>query len=277
MRGPGEEPTLGQNLDPQPQGQVPGRDYDPTDLGNKWSEWVGKPNNRAALMQFGIAMLQPMGMGQNVLGHAASAVGSGGEASQRVTQQEQQALKSDTEAELRTARASQAESNATNAEARSRLSGENLELRRAGLEQKGMLGTLQAQTRNRMAHEQYVRDTEKANQNDALMNPKATPRPVLNFQDWLKAGGGEPVGGGPAAPAETATGGGTGAATPGASTIRSTKDFLTQPSTAPAMARIKQLAASSDPNEQAEARRLAERFKPYVIDPDNLYSALGIK
>jgi len=57
-----------------------------------WKAWVAQPENRAMLVQAGIALLQPTGVGQTMAGHVGSAIGSGMEARDRVVtgQQEQE-------------------------------------------------------------------------------------------------------------------------------------------------------------------------------------------
>lgn len=54
----------------------------PTMIGN-WSQWIEQPGNRQMLIQAGLALLQPIGVGQSLGGHLASAVGSGFEAKDR--------------------------------------------------------------------------------------------------------------------------------------------------------------------------------------------------
>ena len=54
------------------------------DIAGQWRSWIDNPGNRAALMQFGIAALQPVGLGQTPLGHLGNAIGAGAEASARV-------------------------------------------------------------------------------------------------------------------------------------------------------------------------------------------------
>lgn len=53
-------------------------------LAEKWRGWMQKPENAALLMQAGIAMLQPMQIGQSTAGAIASSVGQGFEARDRV-------------------------------------------------------------------------------------------------------------------------------------------------------------------------------------------------
>lgn len=48
-----------------------------------WDAWTSRPENNAALLQFGLAMLQPRSPGQSGVGQFASAIGQGAEASDR--------------------------------------------------------------------------------------------------------------------------------------------------------------------------------------------------
>lgn len=48
------------------------------DLGKMWDEFIGKPEGRAALASVGLALLQPIGIGQSPMGHVAQALGAGG-------------------------------------------------------------------------------------------------------------------------------------------------------------------------------------------------------
>lgn len=53
-------------------------------LAERWRGWMSKPENAALLMQSGIAMLQPMQLGQSTAGAIASSVGEGFQARDRV-------------------------------------------------------------------------------------------------------------------------------------------------------------------------------------------------
>lgn len=59
-------------------------------LVSMWNDWLSKPENRTALAQMGINLLQPMGIGQSVAGQIGSAVGSGLEARDRALQTTQE-------------------------------------------------------------------------------------------------------------------------------------------------------------------------------------------
>lgn len=48
-----------------------------------WEAWQSRPENNAALLQFGISMLQPHAAGQSGIGAAANAIGEAGQAANR--------------------------------------------------------------------------------------------------------------------------------------------------------------------------------------------------
>jgi hypothetical protein len=58
-------------------------DQSKSGLRQAWDAWTSKPENNAALLQFGIAMLQPRSPGQSGIGAVANAVGEGAQASER--------------------------------------------------------------------------------------------------------------------------------------------------------------------------------------------------
>src|SRR5688572_16624188 len=57
-------------------------------LGDRWRNWMAQPSNRAALLQFGISMMQPIGVGQSPIGHLGQAIGQGAQAQGRQQQAE---------------------------------------------------------------------------------------------------------------------------------------------------------------------------------------------
>ncbi len=198
---PLQPPPLGQSLQAGRDAQSPAPGFQPGDLLSGWNKWVDKPNNRAALMQFGIAMLQPMGMGETGSSHFANAVGTAGEAHQNVTRQEQLARKEDTAATLRESTASAREQSANAAEMRALMSGQNTGLR---LENTGLQNTIrqqQADTADRRAYEDYRSKTGQAN----MLAPKGQEEPILDFEGWRRSTGGGGRGSGlPASAAPTA-------------------------------------------------------------------------
>lgn len=57
-----------------------GQTMEPTEAADRWDEWLTRPGNRTAMLQMGLQMMQPVGIGQTVGGHVAQAIGAGGEA-----------------------------------------------------------------------------------------------------------------------------------------------------------------------------------------------------
>lgn len=65
-------------------------------LAEQWKGWINAPENRAALMQFGLAMMQPVGLGQTPVGAFGQAAGAGMEARDRsITEQEAKATQAE--------------------------------------------------------------------------------------------------------------------------------------------------------------------------------------
>lgn len=56
---------------------------DPAAASGQWDDWLQRPGNRTALLQMGLQMMQPVGIGQTVGGHIAQSVGAGAEAVDR--------------------------------------------------------------------------------------------------------------------------------------------------------------------------------------------------
>jgi len=77
-----EEPDNDASLPAGPQGQS----SDASDSGalkKMWDSWTSHPENNAALINFGLQMMQPRGMGQSAMGHFGQAIGAGAEGMQR--------------------------------------------------------------------------------------------------------------------------------------------------------------------------------------------------
>lgn len=64
-----------------------------------WDAWTSRPENNAALLQFGLAMLQPRAAGQSGIGSVANAIGQGAEASERNVASQQATEKQQSELE----------------------------------------------------------------------------------------------------------------------------------------------------------------------------------
>lgn len=56
---------------------------DPNSAAAKWDDFMQRPGNRQALLQIGLQLMQPVGIGQTAGGHIAQAIGAGGEAVDR--------------------------------------------------------------------------------------------------------------------------------------------------------------------------------------------------
>lgn len=90
-----------------------------------WSAWTSKPENNAALLQFGIAMMQPRPQGQTGIGQFANSIGEAGAASDRnlasqQADQDREAKRTDQETKNELTKA-QTEAARTNANAYSRI------------------------------------------------------------------------------------------------------------------------------------------------------------
>lgn len=58
---------------------VPPR-VDPAQASGQWDDWLNRPGNRSALLQMGLQLMQPVGIGQTAGGAIAQGIGAGGEA-----------------------------------------------------------------------------------------------------------------------------------------------------------------------------------------------------
>lgn len=94
----------GEPFDPTLQTDPPGVSSDasqPSALRQMWDSWTSRPENNAAMINFGLQLMQPLAPGQTQLGHFAQAVGAGGEASSRNVAQEQERAKQESELDLK--------------------------------------------------------------------------------------------------------------------------------------------------------------------------------
>lgn len=162
------QPTVQQGRDTAP----PAPGFSPGNLYDSWNKWIDKPNNRAALMQFGIAMLQPVGMGETGVSHFANAVGAAGQAGQRVTEQQQAQEKHESEIDTRETRARAAETSANAAEMRAIYGQENAQLRAQNAQTSNLARMLSAQAAARAKYDNYQLITPKGEQ--------------LSYSDWIK-------------------------------------------------------------------------------------------
>lgn len=61
-------------------GQAATPQVDPAVASGQWDDFLQRPGNRQALLQFGLNMMQPTAMGQTTGGHIAQSIGAAGEA-----------------------------------------------------------------------------------------------------------------------------------------------------------------------------------------------------
>lgn len=144
------------------------------ELATEWRKWLDSPQNRAALMQFGISLMQPIGVGQSTLGHFGQALGSAVEARDRMAEQELREQDIASRAAAREALATARESQAAVLEerARSNAAREALQKERNATE------------RLKALHKMYEAEIK------ALTDPlRRKSEPVPSFEEWLQRKG----------------------------------------------------------------------------------------
>ena len=166
------------------------------ELAEQWKGWL-TPSNRAALMQFGVSLMQPVGLGQTSMGHFGQALGRGGEAAARVgkqdlAEQELQRKKTEDESEatLRSARAATAEAGAGAAGTRVELARSRLEMERErlGLDRERAEGAAAGRSatqliRAQQLYQREVADIQKRNNDILKSGPKED---VPTWEQWLQ-------------------------------------------------------------------------------------------
>lgn len=245
--------------------QAPAPSFDPGKLYDSWNQWIDKPNNRAALMQFGIAMLQPVGMGETGVSHFANALGYGGEAAQRVTAQQQAQERHESDIDTRETRARAAETSAGAAETRALYAGQNAELRAQRDQSTNLARALTAQATARSKYDNY-----------RLVVPE---KQQLPYSEWIKTPEGM----------EALTGGAAGATTPPAISPTSpgppggagtAKQALNHPQFQTMFQSARTAAASGNPGAiQAVKQQLLSILGPSMAPGEMqlLFNQLGIK
>jgi hypothetical protein len=166
--------------------QVPPDEREATQ--QQWNSFLDKPGARAALLNFGIALMQPPSFGDNFASQFGRAVGAGAEAAQR--------------GELQESKVGELEARSAAATARAGAAGERTGLeyfRRKSIESEGALN------RQTQAFGMYLRDKQavdkaytkqkadidKANElrssKDQL--PYPPPPPSMDYPTWLRVRG----------------------------------------------------------------------------------------
>ena len=214
-----------------------------SDLAGQWSDWISKPNNRAALMQFGVAMLQPVQQGETSLSHAANAVAYGGEASKSVSDQALKEKQVNDTSDLKAAQANLASERASvvpqlataqseTAAARAESAGQRAQADLLRTQQTGETTRTLRDIQKANAYQNYVNNATK--QNSDPLNT-AGPQPIMDRPTWEQSQGLSPS---PQAP-------GGAPMQPGPGTKPKLNDVITKNPTA--WNQIKTLAASGDP------------------------------
>lgn len=158
------------------------------------------PRARAALLSFGIAMMQPPSFADNFSSQFGRALGAAGEGVRGVTEQQRkdellaiQGQEAESKQDLRAsqadaavARAGAAEARAGTATMQSQVAAGNLAARQAELEGKNERNALMSRIRLSALYQKYVQDVNE--RNDPLGKPKGwKAEPVLTIDQWYKA------------------------------------------------------------------------------------------
>lgn len=152
-----------------------------SDIAGQWRNWFADSNNRAALMQFGVSMMQPVGLGQSPAGHIGQALGQTGEALTRRSEFDRKDRELESKDELRGAQATLAESRAATAGAGAGRAADRLafERERFGFQRQ------RYQTSDLIRlQQQFIRDKQKHEENMAVQ-PAASRTPFPNFDAWV--------------------------------------------------------------------------------------------
>lgn len=175
-------------IDPNTQAPMGGTDASAPDVQSEWQNWLGNDANRAAMMQFGIALTQPMGWGQNTIGHIGSALGSAGEAAGRTQAAQRAQDQSDSKATLREAQAQTAEARAGVAQAQSGLAEGKLGIAEGKLGLAGQKLGLDAQRLQQQQDLGYIQRSAPLMKmyQDQIANDKLMGQPLTKIEDFIK-------------------------------------------------------------------------------------------
>lgn len=162
---------------------------------------MADPHNRASIIQFGLALSQPIPAGQNVGGQFGQAIGQAGEAAQRVTEEqhrqtaeEQRQQEITSKEDLRRAQSELASERASHV-------GDIAALRESGVQARRDIATLQANVRLRGLYDAYVKANAAQNQKNDLFGVPQVP--TLEFDEWLARNPNLPALAGTGAPGNT--------------------------------------------------------------------------
>src|SRR3972149_2819140 len=153
------------------------------ELRNRWDMYLNSPETQAALLSFGAQAAQPRQWGQSGFGHLLSSVAQGGQGVRNVQEEDRKTQEADSKTQLRESQALLAETRAGTATANANTAGSRLELarlREEGLNSRNLLGR---QIQANRIYNDYVKQTQKANQNASLFGKPS--QPVLGFEEWV--------------------------------------------------------------------------------------------
>jgi len=164
-----------------------------SDLAGQWRSWMANDNNRAALMQFGVSMMSPMGFGQNPTGHIGQALGSVGELGSRREASDLKRQEADSKQDLRASQAQLAESRAANAGSGAARQADRLQFQRERLD-----NDIRNQgTRLKLGALLRYQQARKAHDDNQLLVPQAQRSAFPSPEQWARQNGlGDIMGGG---------------------------------------------------------------------------------
>lgn len=158
-------------------------------LKGQWDQFLADPKGRGALASFGLALMQPVGVGQSTVGHVGQAIGNAGEAVQEANTRDQKQSEAESKAALREARATAAETRAGAAQSRAETAamragamGDRLGFQQRDIEAKNERNRLSNLLRAQSQYQQYVANTQKQNDNPLRTLPQ---EPILGFKEWV--------------------------------------------------------------------------------------------
>lgn len=148
-----------------------------SDIADQWSTFLEAPGGRAALLQAGIAMSQPLSWGQSNFGAFTGALGSAGEAATRAEVLDTKRQESESKMMLREAQAGAAESRAGAA-------GTKLEAAQLRAQTQREAMQLRAWSDLRKGYETYRKNVETENSNILRTAP---PTPIMPIEQWIQS------------------------------------------------------------------------------------------
>lgn len=165
---------------------APGLVPDTGALRQQWDLYLNDPKTQAALLSFGAQAAQPTQWGQTGFGHLMSSVAQGGAGVRQVESLDQKQQEADSKSTLRESQGLLAESRAANAGLAARNAEDRLgiaRMREENLNERNRLGRLLQANR---LYADYVKATQKANENEQLMRGRnAQIKPILSQEEWF--------------------------------------------------------------------------------------------